>query len=153
MENGNFMDYTTVTTTQPQTASTAAVGGILLFIGILSIAITLILTVSLWKIFSKANEAGWKAIIPIYNIVVLLKIIGRPWWWILVLPIPVLGLVLQVIVGLDLAKSFGKSEVFGIFGLCLFIYIGFPILGFGSAKYVGPSGKSSAPTAPAATAA
>lgn len=152
MENGNFMDYTTVTTTQPQTASTAAAGGMVLILGIVYLVVLILAIVSLWRIFTKANEAGWKSIVPIYNYITLLKIVGRPWWWILGLIIPIVQLVVLVIVSLDLAKSFGKSEVFGIFGLFLFGIVGYPMLAFGSAKYVGPSGKSSAPAAPAAPA-
>lgn len=141
------MDYTTTTTT----STNAAAGGSFIVMSVIYLAVLLLIIVSLWKIFTKANEAGWKSIIPIYNYITLLKIIGRPWWWIIGLLIPIVQLVVAVIIALDLAKSFGKSEVFGIFGLFLFGIVGYPMLAFGSAKYVGPSGKPSAPTAPAAT--
>ena len=130
------MDYTTTTTTTTTTNSAAA-GGILAIMGIFYVAILILGIVSLWKIFSKANESGWKSIIPIYNYITLLKIIGRPWWWIIGLLLPIVQLVVLVIVALDLAKSFGKSEVFGIFGLFLFGIVGYPMLAFGSAQYVG----------------
>ena len=141
------MDYTTVTTTQTQTASNAAAGGMVMILGIVYLAVLILAIVSLWKMFSKANEAGWKSIVPIYNYITLLKIVGRPWWWIIGLIIPIVQLVVLVIISLDLAKSFGKSEVFGIFGLFLFGIVGYPMLAFGSAKYVGPGGASSTPTA------
>lgn len=154
------MDYTTVTTTQTQTASNAAAGGMVMILGIVYLAVLILAIVSLWKMFSKANEAGWKSIVPIYNYITLLKIVGRPWWWIIGLIIPIVQLVVLVIISLDLAKSFGKSEVFGIFGLFLFGIVGYPMLAFGDAKYVGPGGASStpaatpaAPSAPAAPAA
>ena len=41
-----------------------------------------------WMIFQKAGEAGWKSIIPIWNILVLLRIVGREWWWIILMLIP-----------------------------------------------------------------
>ncbi|NDC22242.1 signal peptidase I [bacterium] len=118
-----------------------------MILGIVYLAVLILAIVSLWKMFSKANEAGWKSIVPIYNYITLLKIVGRPWWWIIGLIIPIVQLVVLVIISLDLAKSFGKSEVFGIFGLFLFGIVGYPMLAFGSAKYVGPGGASSTPTA------
>jgi len=53
--------------------------GIIIFF----IAIAVIMIASFWKIFEKAGEAGWQAIIPIYNIYVLLKIVGKPGWWLI----------------------------------------------------------------------
>jgi hypothetical protein len=94
--------------------------------------------IGMWKIFVKAGKPGWAAIIPIYNFVVLLEIIGRPIWWVILALIPCVGLVVQIIIYLDLAKSFGKGSGFGI-GLVLLPFIFFPILGFGDARYLGPS--------------
>ncbi len=89
-----------------------------------------------WKIFSKAGQPGWAAIIPIYNWIVWCKIVGRPAWWVLLLLIcfPIFFIILLI----DLAKSFGKGVGFAI-GLILVSIIFFPILGFGSATYQGPS--------------
>jgi len=89
-----------------------------------------------WKIFSKAGQPGWAAIIPIYNWIVWCKIVGRPAWWVLLLLIcfPIFFIILSI----DLAKSFGKGVGFAI-GLILLSVIFFPILGFGSATYQGPS--------------
>ena len=55
---------------------------------IIYIALAVIFIAAFWKIFTKAGEEGWKAIIPIWNTLVLLKIIGREWWWILLLAHP-----------------------------------------------------------------
>lgn len=93
-----------------------------------------------WMIFQKAGEEGWKAIIPIYNAIVLMKIIGREWWWVLLMLIPIVGLVIWIIVSLDLAKSFGRGTGFAI-GLILLPFIWSLILGFGSDTYKGPSAK------------
>lgn len=90
-----------------------------------------------WKIFVKAGKPGWAAIIPIYNIIVLLEIIGRPWWWLLLLFVPVANAVIGIMLLFDLAKVFGKGTGFG-FGLLFLAPIFIPILAFGSATYQGP---------------
>ena len=48
-------------------------------------AILILMIVSLWKVFTKAGQPGWACIVPIYNVIVLLKIAGKPLWWILLL--------------------------------------------------------------------
>ena len=83
--------------------------------------------------FSKAGKPGWGSIIPIYNVILLMEIAGRPVWWFLLLFIPVVGLVVAIIAYLDVARKFGKGAGFGI-GLVLLPFIFFPILGFGSAQ-------------------
>ena len=98
------------------------------------LAIVVLVVAGLWCVFAKAGEAGWKAIIPIWNIIVLLRISGRPVWWIILLLIPVVGFIVWLIVMIDLAKSFGKGSGFGV-GLWLLGFIFVPILGFGSATY------------------
>jgi hypothetical protein len=97
---------------------------------------TILIIAAWWKIFSKAGQPGWAAIIPIYNLYIWCKIVGRPAWWILLLLIcfPIFFIILSI----DLAKSFGKGVGFAI-GLILVSIIFFPILGFGSATYQGPS--------------
>lgn len=99
----------------------------------------LIVVIGLWKVFEKADEPGWAAIIPIYNYYILLKIVGRPWWWLLLLLIPLVNFFVTIIVAIDLAKSFGKDVVYGIVLLWFFSVIGFMILGFGDAQYLGPA--------------
>lgn len=100
------------------------------------VAIIVVVIAGFWQVFTKAGEAGWKSIIPIWNILVLLRIIGRPWWWILLLLIPLVNIVFSLIVSLDVAKSFGKGNGFGV-GLWILGFIFYPILGFGSATYQG----------------
>ena len=99
-------------------------------------AYAILIIAAWWKIFSKAGQPGWAAIIPIYNWIVWCKIVGRPAWWVLLLLIcfPIFFIILSI----DLAKSFGKGVGFAI-GLILLSIIFFPILGFGSATYQGPS--------------
>jgi hypothetical protein len=96
-----------------------------------------------WKIYEKAGKPGWAAIIPIYNMIVLLEIVGKPLWWFLLFFIPGVNIVVSVLVYIELAKSFGKEAAFAI-GLLLLSFIFYPILAFGSARYVGPGGRAPA---------
>ena len=107
--------------------------GMVFYFGIL-----LIVFASFWKLFVKAGKPGWAGIIPIYNGVVLLEIVGRPIWWIVLCFIPCVGFIVGVILCIDLAKSFGKDTGFAI-GLVLLPIVFFPILAFGDSRYVGPS--------------
>ena len=102
------------------------------------IAIIVFVIVGIWKTFAKAGQPGWAVFVPIYNIYILCKIAGRPGWWLLLMFIPVVGLVISIILCIDIAKSFGKGVGFAI-GLVLLGFIFYPILGFGSAEYQGPS--------------
>lgn len=106
---------------------------------IIYVAIFALIIVSQWKVFTKAGKPGWACIIPIYNIIVLLEIIGKPWWWLLLMFIPVVNIVFAIWMINLLAKSFGKSEGFTV-GLVLLPFIFISILGFGDAAYKGPAG-------------
>ena len=112
---------------------------------IFGLLVALLIIVAMWKVFTKAGQPGWASIIPIYNLYIWCKIVGRPWWWILLMLIPFVNFIVCIILCIDLAKSFGKGVGFGI-GLALLGIIFFPILGFGSAQYQGPAAGSPAPT-------
>ena len=105
---------------------------------IVELLIALLVIVAMWKVFTKAGRPGWASIIPIYNMYVWCKIVGRPGWWVILMLIPFVNIVIGIIVCIDLAKSFGKGAGFGI-GIALLGIIFLPILGFGSAQYQGPS--------------
>ncbi len=104
---------------------------------LIGLALVVFLIAAFWKVFTKAGEPGWAAIVPIYNIIVLLKICGKPLWWIILFLIPVVNFVIALLVSISLAKSFGKGTGFGI-GLFLLGFIFYPVLAFGDAKYQGP---------------
>ncbi|MEX2405717.1 MAG: DUF5684 domain-containing protein [Actinomycetota bacterium] len=93
---------------------------------------------SFWRVFTKAGQPGWATLIPIYNIIVLLKIVGRPVWWIFLLLVPIANIIVLFVVYIDLAKSFGKSAGFGV-GLALLGIIFLPILAWGDSTYRGPA--------------
>jgi hypothetical protein len=93
----------------------ASVGFKLLVVFLVSLALLILIVMGLWKVFTKAGKPGWAAIIPIYNVIVILEICGRPVWWVLlILFIPCVNIFLMLIVMFDLAKSFGKDAGFGL---------------------------------------
>lgn len=118
-------------------AAAAAAGAGLIFL-VIYIAIIVLLIAGAWKVYAKAGQPGWAAIIPIYNAYILTKIIGRPWWWLLLLFIPIVSIVIAIIMQVDLAKSFGRSVLFAL-GLIFLAPIFWLILGFGSSQYQGPA--------------
>jgi hypothetical protein len=118
--------------------------------------------ICMWKIFTKAGQPGWKAVVPGYNSWVYAEVAGRPGWWGIVpfgsyIPLVgfifgIAGIVLYVLIALDLAKKFGKDNAFAILGLVIFSFVGIGILAFGSAKYqagsVQAGAQPPAPTSP-----
>ena len=115
-------------------SSSGAAVGILV---VVYVAIIVFEIAALWKVFVKGSRPGWAAIIPIYNTYVLLKVVGRPGWWLILYFIPIVNIIPWIIVSLDLAKSFGRSTAFGV-GVIFLPFIFIPILGFGSATYLEP---------------
>lgn len=121
--------------------SSAEVAGVIMFVSMFLWVLFFVVVVAIvtqWRIFSKAGQEGWKSLIPVYNTYILLKIVGRPGVWLLLLLIPVVNIVIYFLMSIDLAKAFGKSAGFGIIGLWFFSLIGYLILAFGDAQYVGP---------------
>lgn len=126
----NFAQTTVVVTS----SDSATISPVMLIVWV---AVLVLSIAAMWKIFEKAEEAGWKSIVPVYNMYTLLQISGRNGLWFLGLLVPLLNIFVIVRLSLDLAKHFGKSAAFGIFGLLIFSTIGYLMLGFGDAKYVG----------------
>jgi len=119
----------------------AAAGGLLAMSGVMllfMLAIMVIVILGFWKVFEKAGQPGWAAIVPLYNAYILLKIVGRPGWWLLLFMIPFVNIVIMLLVAMDMAKAFGQSQAFGIVLLFLLGGIGYLILGFGNYRYLGP---------------
>jgi len=98
----------------------------------------LVMLAGMWKVYDKAGKPGWAAIVPIYNIYVLMEIIGRPSWWVILFLLPFINIVVGIITSFELAASFGKSLLYS-WGLVVFPYIFYPVLGFGDAQYKGPA--------------
>jgi hypothetical protein len=109
-------------------------GPILLF----ALALVVVVIAGVWKMFEKAGQPGWAAVIPIYNAWVLLKVAGRPGWWLILLFLPIVSIIIAIVLAIDIAKAFGQGAAFGFFLNFLFGGIGYVILGFGNFQYRGP---------------
>lgn len=110
--------------------------------GGVGLAIFLVMAAILWKVFTKAGQPGWAAIVPFYNTWILVTEICKkePLWFILTF-IPLANIVASWVICMELAKKFGKSEAFGI-GLFFLGPIFLAILAFGDAEYQGGRGRS-----------
>lgn len=139
-------DYARTATQMPENLEVfGTIAGVIAGMGMMFMVISLIFliltVVANWKIFTKAGEKGWKALIPIYNTYTLIRISGLSGWWLLgMLAAVIPGVGMFVVLGIDiyimynLSKAFGKGGGFTI-GLILLGPIFQMILGFGSAEY------------------
>ncbi|MBL6666402.1 MAG: signal peptidase I [Flavobacteriaceae bacterium] len=94
---------------------------------IFGLAIQVVHFLGTWKLYKAAGEAPWKALVPVYNAIVLLKIIHRPKWWVLLLFLPVINLMIFMVFWIDTVKHFGKSKtidsVLAVVTLGFYIYV------------------------------
>lgn len=98
----------------------------------------IVVIVAWWKIFEKAGQPGWAAIVPFYNFYTALKVVGRPGWWLALMIIPVANVVVVILVAVDMAKAFGRDGGFAVL-LVLLPFVGYPMLAFSAdAVYRGP---------------
>lgn len=146
-------------------ATGGILGGLFTVYALFLLVYYVLLVIAEWKIFTKAGEAGWKSLIPIYNLYVLYKIIGLSFWTWFVLPIFAAGFISGILSAVNsslktvadcityavtlivtiksviaLGNAFGKGTGFKV-GLFFLPNIFTLILGFGSAEYVGPANK------------
>lgn len=79
-----------------------------------------------WKFYVKAGRKAWEAAVPIYNAIVLFKIIKRPTWWTLLLFIPIINLIMFPVLWVETLRSFGKKStadtVLVVLTLGLYLY-------------------------------
>lgn len=108
------------------------------YAGVLLAVYIALIIISFWKIFRKAGQPGWSVLIPIYNFIILLDIIKKPWWWIflLILAFPV-NIVIFIIIINRLSHVFGKTSKFTA-GIIFLSAIFLPWLAFGPAQYIPP---------------
>ena len=142
------------------------IAGIMMFIVVLiiiSLVIEILKLIGTWKMLTKAGESGWKSLIPFYNQWTLCKVAGiSPYWVLEIIVVSMINSVLSgilgsnvisgilslivyantiyfwVILSISLAKSFGKDTGFGV-ATVFFSFITYPMMGMGSATYVGPT--------------
>ncbi|MFA9189461.1 signal peptidase I [Flavobacterium sp. FBOR7N2.3] len=79
-----------------------------------------------WKLYEAAGRNKWEAAIPVYNAIVLMKIISRPTWWTLLLFIPIINLIMFPVIWVETLRTFGKRSqldtILGIVTFGLYIY-------------------------------
>ena len=128
------MDYSDLSTVDTNAVS-AGLGVFSTVFSISIIIIALLVVVAMWRIFAKAGRPGWAALIPIYNVVVLHQIVRKPVWWIVLYFLPVISIVIQIIIAIELGKAFSKSAAFSALFLLL-LPIGFFVIAFDKSKYL-----------------
>ncbi|WP_217182892.1 DUF5684 domain-containing protein [Streptomyces sp. AC495_CC817] len=103
--------------------------------GIIGLVFYIVVVIGLWKLFGKAGYPGILAVIPIVNLVILVRIAGMSGWLTLLYIVPIVNIVFAIIVAFKVGERFGKGGVFSFFLLFVFPYIGYLIIGFGDARY------------------
>lgn len=90
------------------------------------LVIQLIHAAGTWKFYVKAGRKAWEAAVPLYNAIVLLKIIKRPTWWTVLLFIPIINLILFPVIWVETLRSFGKKSTadtaLAVFTLGFYLY-------------------------------
>lgn len=104
----------------------------------LSLIIYIILVAGMWKMFEKAGLAGWKAIIPFYNLYLeIVYIAKKEWWYIILYFIPIVNIFVAIKIHMEIAKNFRISSPFPFsLGLTFLSFIFYPILGFGNYDFI-----------------
>lgn len=103
---------------------------------IISLALSVLLIVSYWKMFQKAGQPGWKAIVPLYNGYTLTSLVFSSGWFFLLAIIPIANIVFYCMLCVRLARAYGRGTGFGVLTI-FFPYVCFPIIAFSSNYYYG----------------
>ena len=105
---------------------------------VVGLAVVIAMIAGIWKVFEKAGRPGWGCLIPIYIVILLLGMAGKPLWWIVLLIVPLVSIIISIMINIEVAKNFGKSTGYGL-GLALLPMFFYPMLGFSDARYQGPA--------------
>ena len=143
-------------TTNASPTDIAGIKGFMLgagvFVWIILLALVILILIAKWQMFKKANVGGWEALIPIHSDIVELQLgkVTTAWWFLnLTIIIPFIGFIGPLFLlfwkSIAISKAFGKGTGFGVL-LAFFPFVCYPILGFGSAQYVGTQNDQSTPT-------
>ncbi len=120
---------------------------VLLFL-LLGLAFTVFSIAGIWKMFEKADQPGWGILVPIYNLILIVRVAGLPEWMFLLLLIPVVNFVAMIIVSLEIRERFSNGVGFTV-GLIFLPALFYPLLGFGSDVYLPrPAATEQAPPRP-----
>ena len=128
----------------------------IIIFSVVAFAIVIFVVYGFVKVFKKAGEKWWYALVPIYNQVVLARIASKPWWWGILASLgfggqmnkdipqlvnatltflTLVALLFAILIGIATAKRFKRSMLFGVILLGIFSFIGYPIPGYGSSTY------------------
>ena len=90
-----------------------------------------------WKLYIKAGRQAWEAFIPVYNAIILMKIINRSEWWTILLFLPIINLIVFPVIWVETARSFGKNTHLDTFlAVVTFGFYGYYINYFTTVKYI-----------------
>jgi len=93
-----------------------------------------------WKLFEKAGEKGWKALVPFYSSYIMLKICHRPGWWLIWLFLPLANWIVSFGILVDFIKCYGKFSIWDRAAAVLLPFVYLPKWGFeAKTAYLGPS--------------
>ncbi|MFB6296405.1 MAG: DUF5684 domain-containing protein [Halobacteriales archaeon] len=120
----------------PNTALQQGITGFSRLVSIAAVAIGAAVLAGVWKTFRKANYPGWAAVVPIYNVYVMLEIGDEEWWWVLVLFVPVLNIYAAYRAVAGVSEAFDRGTGFAL-GLLVAGFVFWPLLGFGGYSYQG----------------
>ena len=130
---GDYGNYNTRYEISDTVGYLRLVSNISAFLGIFSliigISVSILMTISMWKIFKKAGHEGWKSLIPIYNMYIMCQIAGKEWWYLLFFLVPFANIYAMFVIYDGIAKRFGKTTGFTI-GMMILPVIFLPILAF-----------------------
>jgi hypothetical protein len=101
---------------------------------ICALIFAILIIIGWWKLFTKAGQPGWLAIIPIVNGIIYIQISGKPVWWILLLLIPIVNIIVLFLIHQSLAERFGQGILFAL-GLMFLTPFFVLILAFGDYRY------------------
>jgi hypothetical protein len=120
----------------PLQSGSSAGGGLELVAVLVGLALTAVAVAGHWKALAKAGEPGWAAIVPIYNLWVLVRASGNSWLWFVACLVPVLNFFAVAKVFVNFAGQFGQGLLFGI-ATWILPFVMMPLLGFGDYQYNG----------------
>jgi hypothetical protein len=122
--------------------------GLALIVVALAAAFTIFSIAGAWKLFEKGGQPGWGIFVPIYNAILLVRIVGLQDWFFLLFLVPGVNIVAHIIVSMELGKRFGRGPAFTI-GIVLLPALFYALLGFDRSVYTPPPpppcGDASAP--------
>jgi F0F1-type ATP synthase membrane subunit a len=94
------------------------------------LGLVVLLIIAMWKVFERAGEPGWAALVPIYNLYILTRVAQISGWWILAAFIPLVNILFCFTTSINVAKRFNRGTLFGV-GVALLPFIFYPMLAWG----------------------